>query len=243
GTSVPAAVITCGGALVGSLILFRPSDSNIMNGTASTVGIAANGYGCLGGILTRNPLEIAPNCINSMLDAAGLLAGQAEELRQSLSEIIALARGGLQTGDGDVKFTLTWNNDTDLDLYVTEPSGEVIWYGNKLSGTGGQLDRDDLDGEGPENIFWPTGYARTGTYRVEVKMYSGNKDTVFKLKPKVGNTHYNTVTIGIRTDGEVVFVGNYIVTAGEGDKLISEWQNKSEVMSSIQKLTASKEQN
>ncbi len=241
---VPAIAITCGGALVGSLMLFGPSDNNILNGTASTVGIAANTYGCIPALLTRNPLVIAPNCINSMLDAAGLAAGQAEELRQSLTEIIALARGGLQTGDGDVKFTLTWDNDTDLDLYVTEPSGDVIWFGNKFSTTGGQLDTDDQDGEGPENIFWPTDFARPGSYRVEVKMYSGNKETIFWLKPKVGDAHYYpTLIFGIKTDNEVVFVGNYVLTVGEGGKLISKWQDKSEVLSSIQNLTATKEPN
>lgn len=61
------------------------------------------------------------------------------------------------------------------------------------------------------------------------------------LLPKVGETYYNTLTFGIRTDGEVVFVGNYIVTAGEGGKLISEWQNKSEVLSSIHNLTVTKD--
>ena len=243
GTSVPAALITCGGALVGTVLLLRPSDSAALNATASTAGIAGNAYGCVGGIASGNPLVAALNCVNSMLDAGGLLTGGSEELTQGLSELIALAEGGLQTGDGDVKFTLTWNNDTDLDLYVTEPSGEVIWFGNRNSSTGGQLDTDDLDGEGPENIFWPTDFARPGSYRVYVKMYSGNKETTFRVKPKVGDTYYNTLTFGIYYDGEEVFVGNYILYAGEGGKLISKWQNKSEVSSSIQNLTATKEPN
>jgi len=241
GATVPAGVIVCGGALVGTVLLLRPSDSAALNATAQTAGMAGNTYGCVAGIASGNPLVAALNCVNSMIDAGGLLTGGYEELTQGLSELIALAEGGLQTGDGDVKFTLTWDNDTDLDLYVTEPSGDVIWYGNRLSSTGGQLDVDDTDGEGPENIFWPTDFARPGSYRVEVKMYSGNKETTFRLKPKVGDTFQNTVVFGISFDGEVVFVGNYILYAGEGGKLISEWQNKSEILSSIQNLTAMKE--
>ena len=36
---------------------------------------------------------------------------------------------------------------------------------------GGNLDRDDTDGYGPENIFWED--APDGSYRVEVNHYSG----------------------------------------------------------------------
>ncbi|MEO0571466.1 MAG: hypothetical protein AAF039_07145 [Bacteroidota bacterium] len=229
GTSVPAAVITCGGALLGSVLLLRPSDSDALNATGSTVGIAANGYGCLGSAVSGNPLSIAANCINTMIDAAGGLASLRENLTSTLSEIIAAARGGLETGDGDVKFTLTWDNDTDLDLYVTEPSGDTIWFGNRTSTTGGQLDVDDIDGFGPENIFWPTDFARPGEYRVEVNMFSGNKSTTFRVKPKLGDNNFsNTVVLGIESNGQTVFVGSYILSPGNSGKLVGKWEpNKS----------------
>lgn len=228
GTSVPAAVITCGGALLGSVLLLSPSDSDELNSTGSTVGIAANGYGCLGSAATGSILSTAANCINTMIDAAGGLASVSENLTSTLSEIITAARGGLQTGDGDLKFTLTWNNDTDLDLYVTEPSGDTIWYGNPSSTTGGVLDRDDLDGSdangGVENIFWPTDFARPGVYRVEVKMFSGNKYTNFQVKPSGESLSLtNIISLSLQYDGESVLVGNYIVSAGSKGEMVGRW--------------------
>lgn len=224
GTSVPAAIITCGGALLGTVVLLRPSDSEAMNNTASTVGVVANAYGCAGG-LAQGPLAAAANCINSMIDAAGLFSEYKDDLVQLVNEVIAAAQGGLQTGDGDVKFTLTWDNDTDLDLYVTEPSGDTIWYGSRFSTTGGELDRDDLDGFGPENIFWPTDFAIPGEYLVEVRMFSGNKSTTFRVKPKLGeNNFYPSVVFGIESDGQTVFVGRYILSAGDSGKMAWEWR-------------------
>lgn len=82
-----------------------------------------------------------------------------------------LRRGGL--GTGDVQITLTWENSADLDLYVREPNGEVTSHTQRQSSTGGQLDVDDTNGYGPENIFWPAGQAPRGNYSVEVNLYSG----------------------------------------------------------------------
>ncbi len=75
-------------------------------------------------------------------------------------------------GTGDVQITLTWDTFADIDLYVVDPFGETIWYGNRSSGSGGQLDVDDINGFGPENIFWPDGRAPSGTYRVWVDYYA-----------------------------------------------------------------------
>ncbi|MFW5694736.1 MAG: YfaP family protein [Alkalispirochaeta sp.] len=79
-----------------------------------------------------------------------------------------------QVGAGAIQVQLTWEeNSTDLDLYVSEPDGSVIFYGNPSgTGSGGELDVDDRDGGGPENIFYPSVPA-DGTYQVEVDFYSG----------------------------------------------------------------------
>lgn len=48
--------------------------------------------------------------------------------------------------------TLVWDTPgTDLDLYVTEPSGHTVWYKNKHVPDGGTLDVDRREGFGPEN--------------------------------------------------------------------------------------------
>ena len=46
---------------------------------------------------------------------------------------------------------LTWDADqTDIDLWVTEPSGEKCFYGHNRTTIGGLLSRDFTDGYGPE---------------------------------------------------------------------------------------------
>lgn len=81
-------------------------------------------------------------------------------------------------GGGDFQATLTWGHFADMDLYVTDPAGETIYYGNGTSETGGQLDRDANAGCGEqnaspvENVFWPPSGAPTGIYLVRVDTYS-----------------------------------------------------------------------
>jgi len=86
---------------------------------------------------------------------------------------------GLDTQDlatGDVRVTLTWGDTADLDLAVTDPNGETIYYDVKSSSSGGQLDVDANGGcnsaitSPAENIIWPdTG--PSGRYVVQVSIY------------------------------------------------------------------------
>ncbi len=84
-------------------------------------------------------------------------------------------RQDTSVGTGDVQITLTWQVNVDLDLYVIEPSGTEIYYGNTVSETSGQLDRDNMCSElvigRPENIFWPQGLAPSGIYLVKVDYF------------------------------------------------------------------------
>ncbi|MEZ4524908.1 MAG: hypothetical protein R2941_03195 [Desulfobacterales bacterium] len=79
-------------------------------------------------------------------------------------------------GTGDLGITLVWHSSVpvDLDLWVTEPNGNVISYDNMTSATGGRLDIDnqcdDYVAGRPENIFWTN--PPTGNYRVEVNWWS-----------------------------------------------------------------------
>ena len=81
-------------------------------------------------------------------------------------------------GTGDVRVTLTWTGDCDLDLHVVDPTGFEISYGDPSSPSGGQLDVDDIPDPGQtgthvENIFWPTGGAPSGSYSAFVRDLGG----------------------------------------------------------------------
>jgi hypothetical protein len=91
----------------------------------------------------------------------------------------------IRLGTGALQISLSWNTATDQDLHVTDPSGTEIFYGRDTSvATGGKLDRDDLDGFGPENIFWLSN-APEGNYIVQVHDFE---------RTSTPNTCYVTVT-------------------------------------------------
>ncbi|MBR58271.1 MAG: hypothetical protein CMH54_09645 [Myxococcales bacterium] len=74
---------------------------------------------------------------------------------------------------GDLRVTITWNTDnTDIDLWVTDPSGEKCFYANPTIASGGQLLDDLTQGFGPERF--QTSIASKGTYKVEAHYYSNN---------------------------------------------------------------------
>jgi hypothetical protein len=80
----------------------------------------------------------------------------------------------IAVGAGDVEVTLTMGEPTDLDLYVTDPTGVTIYFGNASALSGGQLDLDanaacsSNVGVDNEHVYWPRGQAPAGTYRVNV---------------------------------------------------------------------------
>lgn len=83
----------------------------------------------------------------------------------------------LPDSDGVVHIALSWDTDeTDIDLWVIDPSGEQIYYDNPNAASGGYLDRDDTDGIGPENIYWRKG-APNGMYQVKAHYYGCETST------------------------------------------------------------------
>jgi hypothetical protein len=80
-------------------------------------------------------------------------------------------------GTGDVQVTLSWDTDSDVDLHVVDPAGEEVFYAQRRSASGGELDLDSnagcvIDGVRNENITWPVGHAPRGLYTVRVDYWS-----------------------------------------------------------------------
>ena len=70
----------------------------------------------------------------------------------------------------DMRVVLTWNtDDCDIDLWVTDPSGEKCYYSNNLTEQGGKLSRDFTQGYGPEEFCIKE--APEGNYKIEVNYY------------------------------------------------------------------------
>jgi Flp pilus assembly protein TadD len=76
----------------------------------------------------------------------------------------------------DLVVRLSWDTDeTDVDLHVKEPSGHETSYESKQSARGANLDRDIMNGYGPET--YTLRRAAKGTYGISVNYYHGSRKT------------------------------------------------------------------
>lgn len=120
----------------------------------------------------------------------------------------SLVRQAERTGNiGELKVTLLWNFQGDIDLHVIQPNGREIFFDNRRDRlTGGYLDVDNRDGGSgsAENIFWEK--AREGEYIVSIEYYGPSKSTAIAEKgicsivvfqsgkePQTFNVEINTV--------------------------------------------------
>ena len=136
-------------------------------------------------------------------DIEGLYPGIEETLLPEINELIALHGAGLNTGalpkklltnlPVDMRVVLSWNqNNTDIDLWVTDPDNERCFYGHRFTAMGGRLSHDFTRGLGPEQFLLKK--AVKGDYKVEVNYYG---DTQVKLAGETTllvevYTHYGT---------------------------------------------------
>lgn len=76
--------------------------------------------------------------------------------------------------DTDVRIVISWTaDDADIDLWVDEPGGERVYYGDTLSSAGGLISNDMTDGYGPEE--YAIRRAPRGAYRVRVNGYDADR--------------------------------------------------------------------
>lgn len=163
GLAVPVALMACTGTGIKVWAAVTNNDDPAIGGSALAISGVAGVAGCV--LNTLNCFSfVATLAQGATLIAANAILSQDNE--------VSVAEGALAGGAGDVQVTLTWDAAVDLDLWVTDPSGERIYFGNRTSASGGMLDRDAMDGFGPENIFWNAGAAPAGSYTVEVDYYS-----------------------------------------------------------------------
>jgi len=77
----------------------------------------------------------------------------------------------------DLRVALGWDSDnSDMDLWVTDPNGEKCYYSNKLTYQGGLISDDFTGGYGPEEFVLRD--AKPGTYRVEAHYFGDRQQVV-----------------------------------------------------------------
>ena len=119
----------------------------------------------------------------------------------------------------DLRVVLTWDADnTDIDLWVTDPNGEKSFYGNRLSYQGGAMSRDFTGGYGPEEFSLKK--AKPGRYLIQAQFY-GHRQQVVAGATTLGlrlTTGFGTaaqkeerLTLRLKGQSEVVTVGEFVV--------------------------------
>ena len=119
----------------------------------------------------------------------------------------------------DVRAVLTWDADnTDIDLWVTDPNGEKVFYAHPASYQGGRISRDFTGGYGPEEFILKT--AKPGKYLVQAQSYGHRQQVVAPATTlQLGLfTHFGkptqkaqTITLRLAGQSEVVTVGEFVV--------------------------------
>jgi len=117
----------------------------------------------------------------------------------------------------DVRAVLSWDADnTDIDLWVTDPNGEKVFYGNRLGYQGGSMSSDFTQGYGPEEFSLRN--AKPGKYKVQAHFYGNRQQVVagattvmLRLSTGFGTPQQKDENIIMRlgAQGEDVEVGTF----------------------------------
>ena len=112
--------------------------------------------------------------VETEMVGSGIIVEEAPPENDDLDE--RLEREGGKTGA--VQVSLAWDDYNDLDLHLFCPSGERIYFNNKESDCGGELDVDmnvkPVSNNAVENVVWPKNPPK-GTYKVGVHFYKHHK--------------------------------------------------------------------
>ena len=119
---------------------------------------------------------------------------------------------GVAVKVGDPQFTLLWDTKADIDIHVIEPTvkgdghkeGKEIFWNDPRGRHGGELDVDNIEGYGPENVYWlkvledgskDLGPGPAGEYKWYVHYYGGNGGVPVATRWKVRIKHEGRVEI------------------------------------------------
>ena len=119
----------------------------------------------------------------------------------------------------DLRVVMSWDADnTDIDLWVTDPNGEKAFYGKPLTYQGGAMSRDFTGGYGPEAFSLKN--AKPGKYLVQAQFYGHRQQVVagattlqVKLTTGFGTTQQREqiITLRLKQQSELVTVGEFEV--------------------------------
>ncbi|QIL21742.1 DUF2135 domain-containing protein [Thermomonas sp. HDW16] len=119
----------------------------------------------------------------------------------------------------DLRVALSWDSDnSDMDLWVTDPNGEKCYYSHTLTYQGGLISDDFTGGYGPEEFVLH--HAKPGKYKVQAHFFGDRQQivtgaTTLTLRLSTGwatpKQQDQTVTLRLSGKDESVLVGEFEV--------------------------------
>lgn len=184
GVGTPLAVWACDNYLLGLSTDIMESEFEVHIGYTDFI----DAWGTQGTIASCSGGDAFLECASDLTSSGfSAWADHREEIEEKRKDDVQLIDAALEYGYGDIQITLAWDNIADIDLYVIDPNGEKIYWENQYSSSNGVLDVDDIDGYGPENIYWPENEAPSGYYEVYVEMYPWFESNYIA---RTGNPYY-----------------------------------------------------
>lgn len=125
----------------------------------------------------------------------------------------AIDEGSCQFGSGPLQVTMAWDSGADLDLYITEPSGEPLSFQRSSSATGGHLDQAARGECEPadahprvENAFWreappPGEYVISVHYLFQCSADAGLSTAT--LSVRLGDRRFDPVNVSLAPNERV----------------------------------------
>ena len=128
-------------------------------------------------------LEEHATFVETEMIGSGIIVEESPPEHDDLDE--RLEREGGKSGA--VQVSLAWDDYNDLDLHLFCPSGERIYFNNKNSECGGELDVDmnvkPVSNNAVENVVWQENPPK-GTYKVGVHFYKYHRKRGTKRRTK-----------------------------------------------------------
>ena len=126
--------------------------------------------------------------------------------------------------DCDMRIVMSWDADeTDVDLHVTEPSGEEAYYGHRRTRSGGDVSKDITDGYGPEEYLLRK--APAGNYKIRAHYFASHQQEVFGPATATAtiftdwgrpNQRFQTLSIRLDKARQMIDLGEVAIGSGEG---------------------------
>jgi uncharacterized protein YfaP (DUF2135 family) len=106
---------------------------------------------------------------------------------------------------GAIQITLAWNTGADIDLYVTDPSGQTVSYQNTRLASGAMLDHDargqcraNEANNTIENVYWNSPQPPRGQYQITLHYWGecgGAGPTLATTSISVGGRIYGVYNV------------------------------------------------